>query len=146
MSKKTNKTAHVLKLLSNTAEGTIGNPILNDEFKDEVIHVRSRTSSTAKKAEIPPVNDASTGVRVNIIADLVSENQEAIAARFKCCNCDVCMAELTVSVLNDIHPKYAYIKDGSLAEVEDLKKQFRAEVISSLVKHTIKLKSKPIHE
>ncbi len=142
MNKKTNKTAHVLKLLTNSDEQGLENPILNEEFKDEVIHKRT----PAQKAEPPqkPV-EKPAAIKVNIISELVSENQQAVAERFRCCTCDICMAELTVSVLNELPPKYAYVRDGSYDEVESLKKKYKAEVVSVLVKHALKLKNNPAH-
>ena len=139
MTKKTNKTAHVLKLLTNSDESIKENPILNEEFKDEMIHSRS----ASEKKNDPDVPKA---IEMNIIAELVQENLPAVLERFRCCSCQICRAEITVAALNQISPQYAYATNGSYNEVNKLKDKYRAGVVSTLVKLAIQLKNNPIHK
>lgn len=139
MTKKTNKTAHVLKLLTNADESIKENPILNEEFKDEMIHSRS----ASEKKIVPDVPKA---IEINIISELVQENLPAVLERFRCCSCQICSAEITVAALNQIPPQYAYATNGSFDEVNKLKDKFRAGVVSTLVKLAIQLKNNPIHK
>jgi len=148
LTKKTNKTAHVLRLLTNSEETTKENPILNAEFKDEMIH--SRNNIDKKPAPEQPKKAENTtppkAIGVNIISELVQENLPSILERFRCCSCDLCKAEITISALNQIPPQYAYIKNGSDAEVNKLKEKNKAKVVSALVKLTFHLKNNPIHK
>ncbi len=148
MNKKTNKTAHVLKLLTNNDEAIRENPILNEEFKDEMIHRRPHEE---KKAEIKPVAKSETlsvpkAVGINIISELVSENLLPVLERFRCCTCEICKAEITVAALNQIPPQYAYLTNGSFDEVNALKEANRPKVVPVLIKLAIQLKNKPIHK
>jgi hypothetical protein len=143
MNKKSNKTASVMKLLTNGPEAGVANPILNEEFKDERIH--SRGVQPKNEQPVSGIAEPQKAVRINIISELVAENQQEVAERFRCCTCDICMAELTVSVLNELSPKYAYVRNGSYDEVESLKEKHKKEVMCVLVKHAIKLKNNPAH-
>lgn len=149
MNKKTNKTAHVLKLLTNAGDG-IENPIMNEDFKEEVIHVRSKPQSvaaedTATEPSLPPtpVVDAAT---INVISELVYELLPSILERFRCCTCDICKAEIAIEALNQMSPKYVRItNENSFSEVEVLKEKYRKEVTSNLVKNVIAHKRDSAH-
>lgn len=141
MSARTHKTAPLLNLLSRSGDSQIENPIINDEFKQEVIHVKP---DTRKKERSPTDTDSSQGI--NIIAELVDEWLPIAVSRFKCCGCDVCIAEMTVDALGSIPPEYVDIDspDG-LKKMEDNKEKFRSQVIKKLVSIVLKNKVHPKH-
>lgn len=148
MNKKTNKTAHVLKLLTNVEEPINENPILNAEFKDEMIHSRTAINNPTVNVQKPSSVDSNVpkAVGINIISELVQENLPIVLERFRCCSCEICKAELTVAALNQIPPQYAYVTNKSFDEVNSLKGKYKGSVINVLVKLVINIKSNPIHK
>jgi len=151
MSEKTNKTAHVLKLLSSSDGYVKENPLLNINFKDEIIHGRDYQE---KKQSNIKFEENSTHVKeitssqvitVNVIAELIEENILTVLERFKCCTCDECRALIASNILNSIPPQYVYVKNNSFKEVDIIKEEYRAIVLSNLLKNTINMKNNPIH-
>lgn len=123
MNRKTNKTAPLLRLLTRNDAGAITNPIINEEFKEGVILMRTREE---KKPDI---------VDINIISELVGEWLPVTIKRFNGCDCAVCRADLTVAALNEIPPKYVRISDETdFAEIDRIKEEYRVQVIDTLVK------------
>ena len=134
-------------MLARAENDIIENPIINEEFKEEVIHVR----------EVKPKKKANTGdeptehnhvskneVGINIVAELVQEWLPETIKRFNCGDSEICLAELTVEALNKIPPKYVYIKnEKDFANVKVIKEKYKSEVISTLVQLAIKSKSNP---
>ena len=145
MNKKTNKTEQVLKLLTKSETGNIENPIINREFKEEVIHVRevkSNRKPAPAVAEQKPAND----IGINVVAELVQEWLPVTMKRFNFDNSDIVKAEITVEALNTIPPKYVYIKNETdFANIKTIKEKYKADVINTLVHLTIKAKNNPKH-
>lgn len=138
---KTNKTAQVLRLLTKSEENTPENPIINEEFKEEVIH--SRTPAPKKKAS--PAEETSEK-KINVVAELVTDWLPQTLRRFKCCDCDVCVAETTVKALNEIPPKYVIINNEEDAKLaERIKEECRPEVLKTLVRLAIAAQKNPKH-
>ncbi len=125
MNRKTNKTAPLLRLLTRGEEGAIINPIINEDFKEGVIYMRSA----------PAREEKTETVEINVISELVSEWLPQTMKRFNSCDCALCRADITVAALNEIPPKYVRISDETdFEEVKKLKEKYRAQVISTLVK------------
>ena len=125
MTRKTNKTAPLLRLLTRSETGDITNPIMNEDFKQGVIYVRT--------AE--PVIEKPEAVEINIVSELIGEWLPQTIKRFNGCDCAVCRAEITVSALNGIPPRYVRISDETdFDEIKALKEELRPSVISTLVK------------
>lgn len=144
MNKKTNKTAHVLKLLANTDALTKENPILNEEFKDEMILNRHTQKSEDVSEKQEDINVPKT-VSVNIISDLIQENLITVLERFRCCTCEKCMKYISLEALNQIQPKYVSTEDVSEEEISELKEKHKTSVVSVLLKIALQIKSNPIH-
>ena len=134
-------------MLTKSENGIIENPIINEEFKEEVIHVREvRTKKKAATAdELTEHNSVSQNeVGINIVAELVQEWLPQTMKRFNCSESEVCVAELTVEALNRIPPKYVYIKnEKDFANVKVIKEKYKGEVINTLVHLAIKSKNNP---
>lgn len=125
MNRKTNKTAPLLRLLTRSETGVITNPIMNEDFKQGVIYVRTTE----------PVIEKPEAVEINIISELIGEWLPQTIKRFNGCDCAVCRAEITVSALNEIPPRYVRISDETdFDEIKALKEELRPSVISTLVK------------
>lgn len=177
---KTNITAPVLKLLSNTVVTGVENPIINKEFKEEVISKRRdmtaapqdtsahRIAATAEPTEVPkrdasvqsgpvsstpektavPVSERPVikEVTINIISELVRDLLPEAIARFRCCGCEACRAEMTIQALNSMTPKYVNIKtEADLKKLERIKEENKQYVIKALVPIVLKNKNNPIH-
>ena len=97
MNRKTNKTAPLLRLLTRNETGVITNPIIDEEFKQGVIYVRT------PKVEEPEKPQA---VEINIISELIGEWLPQTIKRFNGCDFCVCWAEITVAAINENAPKY----------------------------------------
>ena len=126
MNRKTNKTAPLLRLLTRNETGIITNPIIDEEFKQGVIYVRT------PKVEEPEKPQA---VEINIISELIGEWLPQTIKRFNGCDCAVCRADITVAALNEIPPKYVRISEETDFDgIKALKEELRPKVISTLVK------------
>ena len=141
---KTNITAPVLKLLSNTVVTSLENPLINKEFKEEIIGGRRAAHNApepVKKTE-PAIQE----VTINIISELVRDLLPEAIARFRCCDCDKCKAEMTIQALNSLTPKYVNIKsDADLKKLEKIKEENKQYVIKALVPIVLKNKNRPGH-
>ncbi len=151
MSRKTNKTAPLLRLISGNDENGIENPIINEEFKEDVIHVRTPNlrdrqtkNSVSENSVKKPAETKIVGI--NVVSELVQEWLAESIHRFNICECDVCKAEITVEALNRIPPKYIYIDSKTnYDEVRKIKEKCKSEVIMTLVKIAISRKNLPKH-
>lgn len=145
MNKKTNKTAHVLKLLANTEGVVRENPILNEDFKDEMILNRNSSQKTEVKTESEENKKTPKRTEVNIVSELIEENLVAILERFRCCDCEKCQSYISVEALNQIPPKYILDNGQNAEEIQEIKEGYKSNVISVLVKIALKVKNSPIH-
>ncbi len=146
MNKKTNKTAQVLKLLTKSNSGSIENPIINQEFKEEVIHTREvrHTKKVSSKAdEISALQSGDGGdAGINIVAELVQEWLPETIKRFNFEPSDIFKAEMTVEALNIIPPKYVYVhNENDFASIKGIKEKYKAQVINTLVRLAVKAKN-----
>lgn len=147
MNKKTNKTAHVLKLLTNSEFSTKENPILNEEFKDEMILNRSGSDRKTEKNDTVKNNQTqqANSLGINIISEIIQENLPTVLERFRCCNCEKCRTHIAFTALNQIPPQYANTNDKNSSEVMRLKQKYKNGVVTVLVKIALQIKNNPIH-
>ncbi len=129
MNKRTNKTSHVLSLISQEEDfDDVENPILNETFKNLNIH-------TPKQED----------TMVNINKILISENIDEALARFKICGCSKCRDYIEKQTLSKLPEITAMtISDGE-DKINKLKILHKKELVFSLVHTIIKLKISPIH-
>lgn len=142
--KKSNKTAAIIGMLTRTSDDSTQNPIINEEFKEDVIHSRGKAPKMrASSSKQPTVKS----VGINVISELVDEWLPETIRRFKCCDCEICKAEMTVEAMNEIPPKYVSIKnDKDFVKVASMKEKNRRNVINQLVKIALKSKNNPKHK
>lgn len=155
MEHKSNKTAPLLKMLTKSESGSAQNPIMNEEFKEEMIHARKSGISAKKMSPeevrevkvvgtVRPITKTTGGI--NIVSELVQEWLPETLVRFKCCGCDICRAEMTVAALNAIPPKYVVVEsEADFSTVEEMKVKYRPKVIRALVKLALVEKNSPRH-
>lgn len=139
MSRKTNKTEHVLKLLTSNIANEVVNPILNEEFKLEKIHIRQNSESKHQEEKI------SKTIKVDILKELVEENIDEVIKRFNVCNSESCKKEIAINALKNTKPIYVNVVDDNYEELKIQKEKYKGQVISNLVKSTIKIKSKSLY-
>lgn len=136
--RKSSKTAHVLKLLTNSSDNV--NPIINDGFKEEVI--LSRTTSKADSQQ----NDGTKPVAVNVISELVYEIMPEVLARFNCCTCDICQAEISIKAMDELGAQYIpIINEDSLQHLNHIKDEKRPTVTRKLVSLAFKYRDMTKH-
>lgn len=145
MNKKTNKTAHVLKLLANTDSAIKENPILNEEFKDEIILNRHATKDEETDEVQEDIIYPKT-VGINIISELIQENLLTVLERFRCCTCEKCMKYISIEALNHLQPKYVSAEDANEQEILNLKEKYKSSVVTVILKIALQIKSNPIHK
>lgn len=140
---RSNKTDAIMKLITGEAAS---NPILDDEFKDEVITPRQTLPERAKKnAEIERYRKNT--IEIDVAAELVSELLPKTLDRFSCCKCAVCFADAMADAL-DIVPelKIKVRDDKDLKMADQLKKKSRHATLMKLVRIAIQRRSIPIHQ
>lgn len=136
--RKSSKTAHVLKLLTNSSDNV--NPIINDGFKEEVIHSRSPVKAGDEQ------NDESKPVAVNVISELVYEIMPEVLSRFNCCTCDVCQAEIAISAMDELGAQYIpIVNEDSYQHLDHIKEEKRPIVTRKLVSIAFKYKNMTKH-
>lgn len=138
MGKKTNKTEHVLKLLTGSSNNEVANPILNEEFKHEKIHTRHNDENQYKSEAVQK------SVKVDILNEIVKENIDSVIERFNICNSDESKNEIIINTLRETKPVYVNVTDNDYEEVNKQKNIYKSEIISNLVKYAIKTKAKSI--
>ena len=139
MGKKTNKTEHVLKLLTGYSNNEVENPILNEDFKNEKIHSRHNSDESYEPKNIP------INVKVDVLKELVKENIDSVIERFNICGCDECKNEIIINSLREITPVYIDVVNNNYEEVKKQKNIYRQKVVTNLVKNAIKLKTNNVH-
>ncbi len=141
MNKKTNKTEHVLKLLTGNKSSSAENPILNEEFKHDVIHTRNVSKPVEEKVK----PDKQKAVSIEIMEALVNENILPAIKRFNACSCEMCRKEIAINTLRETKPIYIPDDEEHQPEIKMLKEKYKNGIVSQIVKSIIKLKSNPIH-
>lgn len=125
MSRISHKTPAVMALIN--GEKKVFNPIVDEDFKRNVIQVRKPDMADDKE------------IKINITAELIDEWLIKTIRRFNCCECDVCKAEITVKALSALEEKYVYMnKNTDIKEIKKIKDEYRQNVISELVNICIK--------
>ena len=135
MDRRTNKTASVMRLL--TGSGTAANPMLDEEFKKEVIVPREKELLRNNGREVV----------INITSELISKWLPEALKRFGCCCCDLCLAEASVEAFDRIPPLEIRIKsDKDLKKAEKLKADNLSKVMMTLVQIAVERKKLKKHK
>lgn len=122
------KTDAVMRLI--TGGSTATNPIIDNEFKQNVINSMAEN-------EVP---------EVCISSELVSELLPVALKRFNCCSCDRCYAEAMADSLDAVpyvSCKIAGFNDRKKAA--DMKNKYRKSVLNEIVRVVIGRRTLPRH-
>jgi hypothetical protein len=137
--KKSNKTDAILKLL--TAGSNVGNPLLDEKFKDDVILPINERKPLAQKTFHPGEE-----IDVDIIAELAAEFLPSAIERFGCCKCDHCFADMIADVVDKCPHTLVKIRNNDdYDRAEYLKRQHRNTVLRAVVSVAIVYKSRRKH-
>lgn len=126
--KISHKTDAVMRLI--TGGNTATNPIIDNEFKQNVINNMAEN-------EVP---------EVCISSELVSELLPLALKRFNCCRCDRCFAEAMADSLDAVpyvSCKIAGLNDRKKAA--DMKNKYRRSVLNEIVRVVIGRRTLPRH-
>lgn len=139
---KSNKTDAIMRLI--TGESAV-NPILDNDFKEDVIASRQSVPGRAKKnAEIEQFRKNS--VVIDVAAELVSEFLPVALKRFNCCQCPICFAEAMADALDAVPERKIKVRDNTdLKKADQLKKKSKHEILTILVRIAIIRRGFPIH-
>ncbi len=135
----THKTPQLLKLL--TGGSAASNPLLDEDFKAEVIRARENPEP------VKPVAAKDGGTQINITTELVSQWLPKISERFRLCSCPRCQAELTVEALDMIRPVIVRVKSESdLERARKLKADKQQGVLMQLIRLAVSKRDAPKHD
>ena len=139
MPPKTHKTPQLMKLLAGGSQ--ITNPILDENFKEEIIRSRNNPSP------VKPVPSNDGGTEINITSELISQWLPLVMKRFNICSCSRCSAEATVEAFDKIRPVIIKVKsDADLKRAQQIKLDKEQSVLMQLIRIIIPRKQLPRHD
>lgn len=139
MPPKTHKTPQLMKML--TGGSTTVNPILDENFKEEII----RASKAPQTVTPKPSRDG--GTEINVISEIISEWVPAVIKRFNICGCDRCSAEFTVKAFNEISPVIVRVRsDADLKKAQQIKADKLQPTLMQLIRIAAERRNLPRHK
>lgn len=151
--KITHKTDAVMKLL--TGGNLAVNPMLDNEFKQSVIEMRSAEDikreeikkETVKAAEVSNTEKSFDSTEVCISSELITEILPQALRRFNCCMCPKCFAEAMTEALDAVPSISIKIhNDDDVKKMDGIKKQNRLDVMRAIIKLAITRRNLPLHK
>ncbi|MCL2053610.1 MAG: hypothetical protein FWG90_04090 [Oscillospiraceae bacterium] len=133
---KTHKTEAVMRLIMGGADSAV-NPMIDEEFKEEVITPRLSPEERAEKnAEIEKFRKNS--VDIDVAAELVSELLPKAMRRFNCCNCPLCFADAMADALDTVPKLKVRLRaDNDIKKADALKKKSRRDILLIIIRLVI---------
>lgn len=128
-----------MKLL--TGSSAASNPILDEEFKQEIIQAQKNP------APVNPLPDDNGGTEINITSELISQWLPKVMQRFNVCRCDRCSAEATVAAFDCIKTVKVNVKsDADLKRAQKIKAERQQEVLMMIIKLVTARRGLPHHD
>jgi len=168
MARKSNKTEHVLKLISKedpetaeqeeTAADQAETPAAESETAADQVDALlesleaaagpsggdSATKSAAEAGHGLQPGDST--LLINIAEQMVRENIHEVMERLNVCTCPVCTNDVAALALNMLPQKYITTNTGKqFTQMEMYKKQYETDVLAALTKACVRVKSGPRH-
>lgn len=150
------KTDAVMKLL--TGGNLAVNPMLDNEFKQSVIEMRSssapeKTEEETVRAEKEITMHRSSGGRksapaseICVSSELISEILPVALKRFHCCTCGKCFAEAMADALEVIPYISVKVREpDDLKKAAELRSGSRREVMRGIIRIAIARRGLPKH-
>ena len=129
MAKKSNKTEHVLKLISKDEE--------EDELQEE------KVDSDAVENMIKPKVEAifENPILINLAEQLVQEKITEVMERMNVCMCPICKNDIAALALNSLPQKYITTVSGKqFTQIDIYKKQYETDVLAAITKACVRVK------
>lgn len=153
MAKKTNKTEHVLKLISKEEDGEevsfeieekeLGPPAIPSPKAEKVVPTEAKVEPT--EAKVAPTEEKP--LLINVSEVLVHDKLREIMERMNVCMCATCANDIAALSLNTLPPKYITTVAGKqFAQLSIYKKQYETDVISAITKACVRVKAGPRHK
>lgn len=148
MSKKTNKTEHVLKLITKDEELLES---LTAE-KDEDIPAESDTEVVSKEEKTGETKKTDTADEkriflINLTEKIVTEKVEEVMEKLNVCDCPICKNDVLALALNSLEHRYVTTDEGrQYSQLEIYKKQYETDILAALTKACVRVKSSCKHE
>lgn len=153
------KTEAVMKLL--TGGNLAVNPMLDNEFKQSVIEMRSSVSVPEETPEEPVRSEKEITMHKNsggqqaaplvseicVSSELITEILPDALKRFHCCTCGKCFAEAMADSLEAIPYISVKVREpGDLKKAEELKAGSRKEIMKEVIRIAIARRNLPKHD
>lgn len=136
MAKKSNKTEHVLKLITQEEHEV-------EESTESEISEQSPQNAPVDEF-MPPEEHR---VLINLAEIMVRESLEQVMERMNMCACDICRNDVMAIALNSLPTRYITTDKGKqFIQLETYKKQYEIDVMAALTKACVKVKVMPRHE
>lgn len=138
MAKKSNKTEHVLKLISKEEESDE-----NEEDVDSAIPVKGHEENKPKTMNI---EEAEEPLLFNLAEQLVKEKIHEVMERMNICMCPICTNDIAALALNSLPQKYITTVTGKqFTQIDIYKKQYETDVLAALTKACVRVKAGSRH-
>lgn len=175
MAKKSNKTEHVLKLITKNDEAEQDDNffVINEEITEKPVEIKPKIEpkieppvvlqekdppAVTEKQESSTVRsfreqeDVSSAVLeqndklVNIAEVLARDKISLVMERMKVCTCQTCFNDVLALALNSLPTKYVTTDAGKQYFQADIyKKQYETDILAALTKACVRVKAAPRH-
>ena len=166
MARKSNKTEHVLKLITKDEELLES---LNEKNDPEPEKIQSKPEIIADEPELPseqlsgpppsepPLADEKKQCLESVVIEhhfnlinlaelIVSEKVGLVMERMKVCPCPMCVNDVLALALNSLPTKYVTTDAGKQHfQLDAYKKQYETDVLAALTKACVRVKASPRH-
>lgn len=171
MSKKSNKTEHVLKLITKNQEPEDAAETPEEEFEElgaetvpqppepiprfepepvfepEPTPVGEAIRIPRHKAHPPILRDEKAVNVTNLAEILTAELMGDVMKKLNVCDCDLCRADVMSLTLNILPQKYLSTDRGKLdTQLEIYRKQYEKEALAALMRACVRVKGSPRHK
>ncbi len=162
MAKKTNKTEHVLKMISKEEnpegteveearealqqEGTKEAPDSNVEGLSEEAGMSVENEEKIRIACQREQSPEDNTQLINLAEQLVMENIHEVMERMNVCTCPICTNDIAALALNMLPQKYITTNKGKqYTQINIYKKQYETDVLAAITKACVRVKAGPRH-
>lgn len=130
MAKKSNKTEHVLNLITKNELKENNNPTANTDIKPN-----------------QKIEPSQSLYLINLTEKLAREMVSQVMEKMNVCSCPICKNDVLALALNSLKQKYVTTDAGKqYLLLEVYKKQSETDVIAALTKACVRVKVSPRHE
>lgn len=150
--KVTHKTEAVMRLL--TGHNTATNPVIDNEFKQNVIEmyttenkIAEKNAKKIEKAMANASNAKRSGTEICVSSELITEILPRALKRFKCCTCDRCYAEAMADALDAVPYVSCRIRSPKdKKKLDEMRRKYRKSVTNEMVRIAISRRNLPKHK